>query len=314
MAVIGLLGMLCTALGAMDGAATAAHHEAVFSFLLRALDLRRQRPASLLRPAGDGAAAAETVAEEAAAGQQAQQGQQGQQGQLDEVEAAAVAAFVALTLKLSEGQFKPLFLRLLDWAGSAPPGAGAAEAGAARVARGIALAALANALAERLRSVFVPYFRYLLDPFLAALSGAQGGLGVGSPSRPDLSLRMRGPQEQPCLALAASCFPTLAACHASCFLTRRMLLAPPADGAAATPAKGKKKKKAKKAEAGSIDPSDPVAVADDWRLRLQASRPSARAALCPAFLKQPSLQSMLAARCCTPRPAWGWCLRPCLAV
>ena len=36
------------------------------------------------------------------------------------VERAATAALVAATMKLSEAQFKPLFLRLLAWA-SAPP-------------------------------------------------------------------------------------------------------------------------------------------------------------------------------------------------
>lgn len=149
-AVVGLLGMLSSALGAMDAAATAAHHEAVFATLLRALDLRRRRPASLAAGAA-----------------------------VDEVEAAAVSAFEALTLKLSEAQFKPLFLRLLDWAGSAlAAGAGLTEA-AARAARGLALAAVANALAERLRSVFVPYFRYLLDPFLEQLTGGWVGGWLG---------------------------------------------------------------------------------------------------------------------------------------
>ncbi len=136
-----LLGMLSTAVAAMDAAATAAHHEAAFAFLLRALDLRRRRPATLA-PAGQ----LDTA--------------------LDKVEGATVATFVALTLKLSESQFKPLFLRLLDWAANAPE-----DAGGSRAARGVALAAVVNALTERLRSVFVPYFRYLLDPFLAHLAG-----------------------------------------------------------------------------------------------------------------------------------------------
>ncbi|GAB4814939.1 hypothetical protein N2152v2_001985 [Parachlorella kessleri] len=140
-AVCAVLGMLSTTIGAMDAAATAAHHEVVFGALLRALDLRRRRPASLAPPAQLSAA-------------------------LDEVEGASVAAFVALTLKLSESQFKPLFLRLLDWAGSAPAPQGAGG----HAARGVALAAVVNALAERLRSVFVPYFRHLLDLFLGYLA------------------------------------------------------------------------------------------------------------------------------------------------
>jgi U3 small nucleolar RNA-associated protein 10 len=38
------------------------------------------------------------------------------------VEAAAVAAFVALTLRLTEARFKPLFFRILEWAEAVPAG------------------------------------------------------------------------------------------------------------------------------------------------------------------------------------------------
>ncbi len=46
----GLLRMLQSAVDAMDAFALASHHEAVFAALLRALDLRRRRPAALLSP------------------------------------------------------------------------------------------------------------------------------------------------------------------------------------------------------------------------------------------------------------------------
>lgn len=38
------------------------------------------------------------------------------------VEGAAVSALVAAVMKLSEAQFKPLFLRLLSWASTPPAG------------------------------------------------------------------------------------------------------------------------------------------------------------------------------------------------
>ncbi len=45
-----------------------------------------------------------------------------------DVERAAVESLEALTVKLSERSFKPLFLRLVDWARAAvPPAAGAAH-------------------------------------------------------------------------------------------------------------------------------------------------------------------------------------------
>ena len=46
------------------------------------------------------------------------------------IEAGALDALVTLVLKLSEAQFKPLFLRMLDWAASPPaatPGVGSAK-------------------------------------------------------------------------------------------------------------------------------------------------------------------------------------------
>ena len=45
----------------------------------------------------------------------------GQSADPGAVEAAATALLVAITLKLSEGRFKPLFLRLQSWASVAPP-------------------------------------------------------------------------------------------------------------------------------------------------------------------------------------------------
>ncbi|EFN50429.1 hypothetical protein CHLNCDRAFT_144042, partial [Chlorella variabilis] len=88
----GLLGLLGAAVDAMDGAALSSHYEAVAAALLRALDLRRRRPAALLA-ASDG---------------------------LDRTEAAAVACYVRLALRLTEARFRPLFLRLLEWADAAP--------------------------------------------------------------------------------------------------------------------------------------------------------------------------------------------------
>lgn len=44
------------------------------------------------------------------------------------VERAAVAALEALTVKLSERAFKPLFLRLVEWARATLPAAAGASA------------------------------------------------------------------------------------------------------------------------------------------------------------------------------------------
>ena len=93
-----------------------------------------------------------------------------------------MAAFVGLTLKLSESRFKPLFFRLVEWVTAAPAadaaaaaaGAGDTPAGAALL-RSVALMGLVSALADRLRSVFVPYYRGLLDLCVEQLTGEGSG-------------------------------------------------------------------------------------------------------------------------------------------
>jgi U3 small nucleolar RNA-associated protein 10 len=74
-------------------------------------------------------------------------------------------------MRLTEARFKPLFFRLLEWA-RRPPAEDEAEAVAAATARASALFAAINALSERLRSVFSPYYRPMLEQAVAALGFA----------------------------------------------------------------------------------------------------------------------------------------------
>lgn len=89
-----LLGMLRHSVEGMQASAAAAHSDLLAGLLLRALDVRQRQPVSL---PGDG---------------------------VDAVESASVALLVALTLKLSEKRFKPLFLRIFEWASTQPAGQG----------------------------------------------------------------------------------------------------------------------------------------------------------------------------------------------
>ena len=141
-ATVSLLAMAQRTIEQMDPATAAHHADLCFTFLLGALDLRQKRPASL--PA------------------------------LQSVEQGSVGVLLALTMKLSEARFKPLFLRLLDWGGTPP----AAQPDAKPLGRQVALFAVVLGLTDRLRSVFVPYFRYLLDSIAAQLGGASGDAGV----------------------------------------------------------------------------------------------------------------------------------------
>ena len=93
-AVKALLSLASTAIEHMDTTAAPQHAEAAFQFLLHALDLRQQ-----------------------------QQPQHVASSDAEHMEGVAVAAFVALTLKLSESKFRPMFLRLLDWSTTSPASA-----------------------------------------------------------------------------------------------------------------------------------------------------------------------------------------------
>ncbi|PRW61623.1 hypothetical protein C2E21_0211 [Chlorella sorokiniana] len=149
---VALLRVLSAAVDAMDAATLASHHEAVFGALLRALDLRRRRPTALLAHSGG----------------------------VDQCEAAAVQAFVGLTMRLTEARFKPLFFRLLEWAHAVPAGDSDLPVGTGQLLRSLSLFSLVNALAEKLRGVFVPYYGLLLDVCVAHLSDSSIAAGKKS--------------------------------------------------------------------------------------------------------------------------------------
>lgn len=96
-------------------------------------------------------------------------------------------------MKLSEARFKPLFLRLLEWSNAAPPGDGSA------LSRPLLLFSGAEALAGRLRSVFVPYFTYLLDGAVLHLAGD----GAAEEGKKAKKKRRKAGSEAPGAALSA---------------------------------------------------------------------------------------------------------------
>ncbi|CAD7698067.1 unnamed protein product [Ostreobium quekettii] len=139
----------------MDAGAVATHHERVFEFLLSALGLRERAPWPM----------AQTAA----------------------VESACVSAFLSLVMKLSERQFRPLFSRLLEWSGRS--GVGAVPEG-----RRAAFYRLVAALAQRLRSMFAPYFRHVLPDAVEILSRHK------PPTEKKVKKRRKAGAEEPPLA------------------------------------------------------------------------------------------------------------------
>ncbi|CAI5464824.1 unnamed protein product [Closterium sp. Yama58-4] len=160
-----LLHMLARAASHMDRAAASTFHARIFDFLLlRTFDVRRAPP---FPPSTD-----------SSSNQRLPGGMQ--MVTAPDVEGASVAAMVGLVMKTSESVFKPMFVRVLEWAASEYAADGDAISPAGRVERHLTLFGLVNVLSDKLRSVFVPYFQYLFDIAIRHLVGtadaAKGGI------------------------------------------------------------------------------------------------------------------------------------------
>ncbi|XP_048446393.1 LOW QUALITY PROTEIN: uncharacterized protein At3g06530-like [Pyrus x bretschneideri] len=120
-------GMMENLIGRMDRSSVSGYHAKIFDLCLLALDLRCQHPASVQK--------------------------------IDDVEKIVFNAMIALTMKLTESLFKPLFIRSIDWAESDVEDI----ACTGNISRAISFYGLVNKLAENHRSLFVPYFKYLVE-------------------------------------------------------------------------------------------------------------------------------------------------------
>jgi U3 small nucleolar RNA-associated protein 10 len=179
-ALLELVRQLCSAI---EPSVAMTYHEQLLALLLRALDTRhkwlaaatgqqQQQRAAGAADSPDAAAAAAAIASFG-------------HSEVHAVEAAAVAALAALVMKLSESKFKPLFLRIVDWAnvGSSSSTAGDASCSIAQSqGRAAAFLAAVCTLSHRLRSVFAPYYRYFSTLLMKHLAGEPlwGAAGGGS--------------------------------------------------------------------------------------------------------------------------------------
>ncbi|XP_062092226.1 uncharacterized protein At3g06530 [Humulus lupulus] len=130
-------GMLANLIGSMDRPSIGGYHAKIFDLCLLALDLRRQRPASLQ--------------------------------DIDVVEKSVINTVISLTMKLTETMFKPLFIRSIEWAESDVEDG---VVGNTNVDRAISFYGMVNKLAENHRSLFIPYFKYLLEGCVRLLTAA----------------------------------------------------------------------------------------------------------------------------------------------
>ncbi|XP_060203327.1 uncharacterized protein At3g06530 isoform X2 [Lycium barbarum] len=133
--------MIQNLVAAMDRSSVGAYHVRIFDLCLQALDLRRQHPAAVRN--------------------------------IDAGEKNVINTVVALTMKLTEKMFKPLFTRSIEWSESIVEEN--ENAGTKSIDRSIAFYGLVNGLAESHRSLFVPNFKHLLDGCVRHLMDAEDG-------------------------------------------------------------------------------------------------------------------------------------------
>ncbi|KAJ4759194.1 U3 small nucleolar RNA-associated protein 10 [Rhynchospora pubera] len=128
--------MLSSLISLMDRPSVGTYHAKIFEHCLVALDARREAPDSVKN--------------------------------VNLVEQSVINALTGLTMRLTESMFRPLFLHSLEWAESE------VESGPKSFDRAISFYKLVNKLAEQHRSLFVPYFKYLLEICVRYLSGDEG--------------------------------------------------------------------------------------------------------------------------------------------
>eukprot|EP00268_Persea_americana_P022565 TRINITY_DN22456_c0_g2_i1.p1 TRINITY_DN22456_c0_g2~~TRINITY_DN22456_c0_g2_i1.p1 ORF type:complete len:2020 (-),score=349.41 TRINITY_DN22456_c0_g2_i1:339-6095(-) len=137
--------MLATAISTMDKSSIGSYNARIFEQCLLALDLRRQHPVSVT--------------------------------DIGMVEESVIHAVIVLTMKLTETLFRPIFIRCLEWAES---GLDESELSNRNLDRPISFFKLVSRLAEQHRSLFVPYFKYLLEVCTRYLTDNQDQCSINS--------------------------------------------------------------------------------------------------------------------------------------
>ncbi|CAD5195383.1 unnamed protein product [Musa acuminata subsp. malaccensis] len=133
--------MLASMIRSMDRPAIGTYHVKIFEHCLIALDLRRQLPESIKN--------------------------------INMVEQSVIDAMTVLTMKLTETMFRPLFFHSLEWAESEFEGSDCVQSRS--LDRSISFYNMVSKLTEHHRSLFIPYFKHLLEGCVRYLTEAHDG-------------------------------------------------------------------------------------------------------------------------------------------
>ncbi|KAI9313807.1 hypothetical protein BX666DRAFT_2055891 [Dichotomocladium elegans] len=139
--VLALLTMVDNIIDNTTREVMTSHYKQLFKFFLIAFDLRRLHSG---RFGGD---------------------------VIDEIESAVISVFLDLVMKLNETLFKPLFLKVVDWALMELADEGDKQ-------RVLFFYKLVDALLDRLKSIFAPYYNYVIDDVIVRLQAYISGDAV----------------------------------------------------------------------------------------------------------------------------------------
>ncbi|KAI9005428.1 hypothetical protein CLU79DRAFT_841105 [Phycomyces nitens] len=136
--VLALVKLASEAIRTVSRDAMTAHYKQLFKFFLIAFDVRRIHN--------------DIFDDEA----------------INEIESAVISAFLDLVMKLNETLFKPLFLKVVDWATVELVDDASTPSSEAKK-RVLFFYRLVDSLLDKLKSIFTPYFGYVIDDVISRL-------------------------------------------------------------------------------------------------------------------------------------------------
>jgi hypothetical protein len=137
-ATLAFFSVVSQAIRTMSRDTMTSHYKQLFKFFLLSFDVRRAQSAVF------------------------------SESDINEIEDTIISAFLDLVMKLNETLFKPLFLKVVDWATVelAEDGICVSEDGLKRV---LFFYKFTDALLEKLKTIFTPYYAYLIDDVIMRL-------------------------------------------------------------------------------------------------------------------------------------------------
>ncbi|CAO3607877.1 unnamed protein product [Cunninghamella blakesleeana] len=135
--MLSLYSLITKAIRSMPRDLIINHYKQIFKFFLMAFDLRHQEKENM------------------------------EIEEINECEESIIGAFLELVMKLNETLFKPLFLKVMDWALSEQEN---------EPSRVLFFYKLMDALLEKLKSIFTPYVGYLIDDIIQRLNDYHEGI------------------------------------------------------------------------------------------------------------------------------------------